>query len=187
MKKFRILVINPGSTSTKVSLFEDETSVFEHKLFHEASVLLKFSHVNEQMPFRREVMRTYGARVTPSPSMETEVGRAINAAHPGTTGSLGCAISEAVEDAVSAAMSGNANTPAVILTVLTQDGKSILPVHAIKARRMKKDAEEYGIFLHWCDNCECGGKYPNKAAALAEIEEMCKYVSARTTQIYKMK
>ena len=56
MKKFRILVINPGSTSTKVSLFEDETSVFEHKLFHEASVLLKFSHVNDQMPFRREVI-----------------------------------------------------------------------------------------------------------------------------------
>ena len=97
------------------------------------------------------------------------------------------AVETAVEDAVSAAMSGNANTPAVILTVLTQDGKSILPVHAIKARRMKKDAEEYGIFLHWCDNCECGGKYPNKATALAEIEEMCKYVSARTTQIYKMK
>lgn len=42
-------------------------------------------------------MRTYGASVTPSPSMETEVGKAINAAHPGTTGSLGCAISEAVE------------------------------------------------------------------------------------------
>src|SRR5574344_403823 len=55
----------------------------------------------EQKPFRREVMRTYGASVTPSPSMETAVGRAINAAHPGTTGSLGCAISEAVEAAVS--------------------------------------------------------------------------------------
>jgi len=55
----------------------------------------------EQKPFRREVMRTYGAHVTPSPSMETEVGRAINAAHPGTTGSLGCAISEAVEAATS--------------------------------------------------------------------------------------
>ena len=51
----------------------------------------------EQKPFRREVMRTYGASVTPSPSMETEVGKRINAAHPGTTGSLGCAISEAVE------------------------------------------------------------------------------------------
>ena len=55
----------------------------------------------EQKPFRREVMRTYGASVTPSPSMETEAGRRINAAHPGTTGSLGCAISEAVEAALS--------------------------------------------------------------------------------------
>ena len=51
----------------------------------------------EHKPFRREVMRTYGASVTPSPSMETEIGRKINADHPGTTGSLGCAISEAVE------------------------------------------------------------------------------------------
>lgn len=51
----------------------------------------------EQKPFRREVMRTYGASVTPSPSTETEVGKKILAEHPGTTGSLGCAISEAVE------------------------------------------------------------------------------------------
>ena len=51
----------------------------------------------EQKPFRREVMRTYGASVTPSPSTTTEVGRKILEAHPGTTGSLGCAISEAVE------------------------------------------------------------------------------------------
>ena len=54
----------------------------------------------EQKPFRREVMRTYGANVTPSPSTTTEVGRRILAEHPGTTGSLGCAISEAVEVAV---------------------------------------------------------------------------------------
>ncbi len=54
----------------------------------------------EQKPFRREVMRTYGAKVTPSPSMETEVGRKINEEFPGTMGSLGCAISEAVEAAV---------------------------------------------------------------------------------------
>ena len=54
----------------------------------------------EQKPFRREVMRTYGASVTPSPSMETAVGRKINAEHPGSNGSLGCAISEAVERAV---------------------------------------------------------------------------------------
>ena len=51
----------------------------------------------EQKPFRREVMRTYGASVTPSPSTTTEVGRKILEAHSGTTGSLGCAISEAVE------------------------------------------------------------------------------------------
>lgn len=55
----------------------------------------------EQKPFRREVMNTYGASVTPSPSNTTEVGRKILAEHPGTTGSLGCAISEAVESAVS--------------------------------------------------------------------------------------
>ena len=55
----------------------------------------------EQKPFRREVMRTYGANVTPSPSDTTEIGRKILEAHPGTTGSLGCAISEAVEAAVS--------------------------------------------------------------------------------------
>lgn len=53
----------------------------------------------EQKPFRREVMRTYGASVTPSPSDTTEVGRKILAEHPGTSGSLGCAISEAVEAA----------------------------------------------------------------------------------------
>ena len=54
----------------------------------------------EQKPFRREVMRTYGATVTPSPSMTTQVGERINREHPGTTGSLGCAISEAVEAAI---------------------------------------------------------------------------------------
>ena len=53
----------------------------------------------EQKPHRREVMRTYGACVTASPSTETEVGRRILEAHPGTSGSLGCAISEAVETA----------------------------------------------------------------------------------------
>ena len=53
----------------------------------------------EQKPFRREVMKTYGATVTPSPSITTEVGKKILEEHPGTTGSLGCAISEAVEAA----------------------------------------------------------------------------------------
>ena len=55
----------------------------------------------EQKPFRREVINTYGASIIPSPSDTTEVGRKILAEHPGTTGSLGCAISEAVETAVS--------------------------------------------------------------------------------------
>ena len=55
----------------------------------------------ELKPHRREVMRTYGASVTPSPSTETEAGRKILAEHPGTGGSLGCAISEAVEKATS--------------------------------------------------------------------------------------
>ena len=55
----------------------------------------------EQKPFRREVMRTYGASVTPSPSMETKIGQKILKEHPGTSGSLGCAISEAVEVATS--------------------------------------------------------------------------------------
>lgn len=54
----------------------------------------------EQKPFRREVIRTFGADIIPSPSMTTEIGKKINAEHPGTTGSLGCAISEAVEVAV---------------------------------------------------------------------------------------
>lgn len=53
----------------------------------------------EQKPYRREVMRTYGAAVTPSPSEKTSIGREINAKFPGTNGSLGCAISEAVEAA----------------------------------------------------------------------------------------
>ena len=55
----------------------------------------------EQKPFRREVIRTYGAQVIPSPSDTTSVGRKILQEFPGTGGSLGCAISEAVETAVS--------------------------------------------------------------------------------------
>ena len=54
----KILVINPGSTSTKVSLFDDEKVVFKKNLFHEAAVLLAFAHVNDQLPFREEVIRT---------------------------------------------------------------------------------------------------------------------------------
>ena len=53
---YRLLIINPGSTSTKVSLFEDETSLFEKSLFHDADVLLKCPHVNDQIPFRKQVI-----------------------------------------------------------------------------------------------------------------------------------
>lgn len=55
---------------------------------------------SEQKPYRKEVMRTYGANVIPSPSDTTNAGRKILAEFPGTGGSLGCAISEAVEKAV---------------------------------------------------------------------------------------
>ena len=54
----------------------------------------------EQKPFRRAIMEVFDATVTPSPSMTTEAGRKILAENPNTTGSLGCAISEAVEKAV---------------------------------------------------------------------------------------
>jgi len=55
-KKYRLLVINPGSTSTKVSVFENETSLFEESIFHDAPVLLRYPHVNGQIPFRYDVI-----------------------------------------------------------------------------------------------------------------------------------
>ena len=74
--RFRLLVINPGSTSTKVSLFEDETSVFERSLFHDSSVLLSFPHVNDQVPFRRQVILDMLAAEGVSPrSIDAFVGR----------------------------------------------------------------------------------------------------------------
>ena len=56
MKPLKILVINPGSTSTKVSLFEEKTLLFEESMFHDAPVLLQFPHVNGQIPFRYGVI-----------------------------------------------------------------------------------------------------------------------------------
>ena len=102
----------------------------------------------EQKPHRREVMRTYGASVTPSPSMETEVGRRINAAHPGTTGSLGCAISEAVERA--------ANTEGyryVLGSVLNQVmlHQSVIGLETMTAM------EKYGITPDVIIGCAGGG------------------------------
>ena len=102
----------------------------------------------EQKPFRREVMRTYGASVTPSPSMETEVGRKILAEHPGTTGSLGCAISEAVEKA--------ASTPGyryVLGSVLNQ----VLLHQSIIGVEAKTALDKYGVVPDIIIGCAGGG------------------------------
>lgn len=102
----------------------------------------------EQKPFRREVMRTYGASVTPSPSTETEVGRRILAAHPGTTGSLGCAISEAVEKATT--------TPGyryVLGSVLNQ----VLLHQSIIGLEAKTALDKYGVVPDIIIGCAGGG------------------------------
>ena len=102
----------------------------------------------EQKPFRREVMRTYGASVTPSPSMETEVGRKILAEHPGTTGSLGCAISEAVETAVK-----NKGYRYVLGSVLNQ----VLLHQSIIGLETKTALDKYGIKADIIIGCAGGG------------------------------
>ncbi len=102
----------------------------------------------EQKPFRREVMRTYGASVTPSPSMETEVGKKILAEHPGTTGSLGCAISEAVEKAVS-----SEGYRYVLGSVLNQ----VLLHQSVIGLETKAALDKYGIKPDIIIGCAGGG------------------------------
>ena len=102
----------------------------------------------EQKPFRREVMRTYGASVTPSPSDTTEAGRRILAAHPGTTGSLGCAISEAVEYAVS-----HEGYRYVLGSVLNQ----VLLHQSIIGLEAKTAMDKYGIEPDIIIGCAGGG------------------------------
>ena len=102
----------------------------------------------EQKPFRREVMRTYGASVTPSPSMETEVGRKILAEHPGTSGSLGCAISEAVEKA-----STTEGYRYVLGSVLNQ----VLLHQTIIGLESKAAMDKYGIVPDVIIGCAGGG------------------------------
>ncbi|MCD7921086.1 MAG: TrpB-like pyridoxal phosphate-dependent enzyme [Clostridiales bacterium] len=102
----------------------------------------------EQKPFRREVMRTYGAEVTPSPSDTTEVGRKILAEHPGTTGSLGCAISEAVEVAVT-----NEGYRYVLGSVLNQ----VLLHQSIIGVETKLAMDKYGIRPDIIIGCAGGG------------------------------
>ena len=102
----------------------------------------------DQKPFRREVMRTYGASVTPSPSMETEVGRKILEIHPGTSGSLGCAISEAVETA------GKLDGYRYVLgSVLNQ----VLLHQTIIGLEAKKAMDKYGIKPDIIIGCAGGG------------------------------
>lgn len=102
----------------------------------------------EQKPFRREVMRTYGASVTPSPSMETEVGKKILAEHPGTTGSLGCAISEAVEKAVT-----SEGYRYVLGSVLSQ----VLLHQSVIGLEAKTALDKYGIKPDIIIGCAGGG------------------------------
>ena len=102
----------------------------------------------EQKPFRREVMRTYGASVVPSPSDTTAVGRKILAEHPGTTGSLGCAISEAVEVAVS-----NPGYRYVLGSVLNQ----VLLHQSIIGVETKIAMDKYGIKPDMIIGCAGGG------------------------------
>ncbi len=102
----------------------------------------------EQKPFRREVMRTYGASVTPSPSETTNVGRKILAEHPGTTGSLGCAISEAVEAATS-----NEGYRYVLGSVLNQ----VLLHQSVIGLETKTAMDKYGIEPDIIIGCAGGG------------------------------
>jgi len=102
----------------------------------------------EQKPFRREVMRTYGASVTPSPSYTTQVGRKILAEHPGTTGSLGCAISEAVEVAVT-----NPGYRYVLGSVLNQ----VLLHQSVIGLETKAALDKYGIKADMIIGCAGGG------------------------------
>ena len=102
----------------------------------------------EQKPFRREVMRTYGASVTPSPSTETEVGKKILAEFPGTTGSLGCAISEAVEAAVT-----RDGYRYVLGSVLSQ----VLLHQSVIGMETKAALDKYGIKPDIIIGCAGGG------------------------------
>ncbi len=102
----------------------------------------------EQKPFRREVMRTYGASVTPSPSTTTQVGKKILEAHPGTTGSLGCAISEAVEVAV-----GTEGYRYVLGSVLNQ----VLLHQSVIGLETKAAMDKYGIKPDVIIGCAGGG------------------------------
>ena len=103
---------------------------------------------SEQKPHRKEVMRTYGAKVIPSPSTTTEAGRKILAEHPDTGGSLGCAISEAIEVAL-----GTSNCRYVLGSVLDH-----VALHqSVIGLESKIAMDKYGIAPDIIVGCAGGG------------------------------
>ncbi len=103
---------------------------------------------SEQKPYRKEVMHVYGADVIASPSNTTEVGRKILAENPTTGGSLGCAISEAVEVATS-----TPNCKYVLGSVLDH----VLLHQSIIGLETKAALDKYGITPDIIIGCAGGG------------------------------
>lgn len=101
-----------------------------------------------QKPQRRELMRTFGATVIPSPSDKTEVGRRINEKFPDTNGSLGCAISEAVETAIK-----TENCRYVLGSVLNH----VLMHQTIIGQESKAALEKYDVYPDIVIGCAGGG------------------------------
>ena len=103
---------------------------------------------SEQKPYRKILMETYGANVIPSPSTQTEVGKRILAENPGTGGSLGCAISEAIETAMK-----TDNCRYVLGSVLNH----VLLHQSIIGQETKAALDKYGITPDVIIGCAGGG------------------------------
>ena len=123
----------------------------------------------EQKPFRREVIRTYGANVIPSPSMTTAAGRKILEEHPGTGGSLGCAISEAVEKATQ-----TPNCRYVLGSVLDH----VLLHQSIIGQECKIALDKYGVQPDLIIGCAGGGPSSGRSARSRSINTACSPISS---------
>ena len=132
----------------------------------------------EQKLFRREVMRTYGANVTPSPSMDTEVGRKILAAHPGTTGSLGCAISEAVEVATK-----NEGYRYVLGSVLNQ----VLLHQSVIGLEAKAALDKYNVTPDIIIGCAGGLRFHGMSTTLSQLyhDGLMEAVAVEQTSVFQ--
>ena len=86
MTTMKLMIINPGSTSTKVSVYEDDTELFEESVFHDAPELLKYPNINDQVPFRKQVLLDLMAKhgITPK-DIDVYVGRG-GSAYPQAAG-----------------------------------------------------------------------------------------------------